>query len=86
VVFTLVADGAGIRPDPNFDQLLARFLDEADVGHDAQHVTDLVGQIFQQFAGIAHAYGFTPVVATDDQFASLRIREAADPAEVVVTP
>jgi hypothetical protein len=43
VVFTLVADGAGLGVHADFEQLLGARLDQSDIRHDAQYVADFVG-------------------------------------------
>lgn len=47
MVFALVADRAWIRFDVDLNQILAAFLDEIHGHHDAQHISNLVGQVFQ---------------------------------------
>ena len=86
VVFTLVADGIRVGVNHDFQQVQAVLLFQIDIHHDAQHVADFIGQVFQQFAGVGDTYGLAMIIAANDKGAAFGVGEGADPFQVVVPP
>ena len=86
VVLALVAHRVRIRLDVNLNQLFAAFAAQPDVGHDAEHVANLVRQIHEQLLRVWYADGHTLVVPAEHQHTACGIGEAAEPTQVVVTP
>ena len=86
VVLPLAADRVRLRFHDDLQVLLAGFDPPIDVHDDAQDVTHLVRNVLQELAHAGEAHDHAVVVATDDQHAALRVREAADPAQILVAP
>ena len=86
MIFTLVADRAGIRLDHDFNGLLPILFPQVHLYHNPQHIAHLVRNIQKQLPGILYPDHLTLVVPSDYQHAALGIREAANPLQVVIPP
>ena len=86
VVLALVADRVRLRLHDDLQVLPAGFGPQIDVHDNAQDVTHLVRNVLQQLADPGKTDDSAVVVPADDQHAALRVREAADPAQILVAP
>ena len=86
IVFALVVNRVRIGIDMNFEQIFACFGGMPYPRHDSQHITNFVGEVFQQLPGIRHTDNYTIIVASDNQHATFSISEPAKPFQVFVPP
>ncbi len=86
IIAALVADRVRVGLDHDLQILLAGGSAQVDLDENTQQVAHLVGNVFQQFCCIPETDHFAPVVPPDVQHPALRIGEARDPFQVLVTP
>ena len=86
MVFTPVADRAGIGVHHDFQPVQPSLRMQVDCHHNAQNVAHFVRNIDQQFGGPLHAHHFALVVFSDHQGAPFGIGKATNPLQVLVPP
>ena len=81
-----VTDRVRVRRHDDLDVLAAALRSQIHLDHDAEQRSHFGRDVLQQREDVAYSDDIAVVVPADLENAALRVREAADPGEVVVAP